>query len=328
MLRVGLTGGIGAGKSAVAARLAERGAVLIDADLVAREVVELGTPGLAGLVAEFGPRILLADGRLDRGALGRVVFGDEDARRRLNTIVHPLVGSRTAELMAAAGTDAVVVNDVPLLVENGMAAGYHLVVVVEAPRAARIQRLVTTRGMTAEAATARMSAQASDAERRAVADVLIDNSGAEHDLDEVVDRLWTDRLTRYAGNLARGQLVPWPEQVVQYDQTWPDQYRRAAARLRNVLGDIPSEVEHVGPTSVPGTAARDVLELQVALASADVDGAVDRLDGSGWVAMPADEPAPTFAADPRLQNGIAEAVRWAAHVDPGRPATLRIRQTG
>ena len=146
---VGLTGGIGAGKSAVAPRLAERGAVIIDADRLAREVVAAGTDGLAEVVAAFGAGVLGPDGELDRPALGRRVFGDDAARRRLEAIIHPRVRARTAELGHAAPADAIVVNDVPLLVEAGLAPTYHLVVVVLAAERTRIRRLAETRGMTA-----------------------------------------------------------------------------------------------------------------------------------------------------------------------------------
>lgn len=194
MLIVGLTGGIGAGKSAVAARLAAHGALIVDADMVAREVVARGTAGLAAVVAAFGPRILAGDGTLDRSALGDLVFSDPEARERLNAIVHPLVERRTAEILAAAPEDAVVVHDVPLLVENGLAPAYDVVVVVIADRDVRIARLRDTRGMSEEQARARMAAQASDEQRRAVADVVLDNSGTLLELRRQVDVLWRDRL--------------------------------------------------------------------------------------------------------------------------------------
>jgi len=198
MLRIGLTGGIGAGKSAVAHRLAEHGAIVVDSDRIAREVVEPGTPGLAAVVAEFGAEVLRADGSLDRDRLGALVFGDDGARSRLNAIVHPLVGRRAAELAAAAPEGAVLVHDIPLLVENNLAAGFDLVLVVEAPVELRVARLVRDRGMTEEAAQARIAAQASDAERRAVADVLLHNDGTLAELREQVDKVWTEIEARRA----------------------------------------------------------------------------------------------------------------------------------
>jgi dephospho-CoA kinase len=190
MVRIGLTGGIGSGKSAVSRLLAEHGAVVIDADLIAREVVEPGTPGLKAVVEEFGPEVLRPDGTLDRERLGAIVFADEAARLRLNAIVHPLVGARSEEIVAAAPPDAVLVHDVPLLVENNLAGNFDLVLVVEAPERIRVERLVEHRGMTADAAGARIAAQASDDERRAVADVVIRNDGTLDDLRTQVDAFW------------------------------------------------------------------------------------------------------------------------------------------
>jgi dephospho-CoA kinase len=193
VLRIGLTGGIGSGKSSVSRLLAAHGAVIVDADVIAREVVEPGTPGLAAVVEAFGPRVLAADGSLDRPGLAAVVFGDPEARRRLDAIVHPLVRARAAEVAAAAPSDAVVVHDVPLLVETGQAGGYDLVLVVEADPETRVARLVQ-RGLTAEDARARMAAQATDEQRRAVADVVLDNSGTPEELAAQVDRFWAERV--------------------------------------------------------------------------------------------------------------------------------------
>jgi len=199
MVKVGLTGGIGSGKSAVAGRLAELGAVVIDADRLAREVVAVGTPGLAEVVTAFGSEVLDASGALDRPALGRRVFGDAAARRTLESIVHPRVRARTNELAAAAPPDAVVVNDVPLLVEAGLAAGFDLVVVVLAGVEVRIGRLVRDRGMSRADAEARIAAQATDDQRRAVADIVIENEGTLTDLHSQVDRVWHETLLPRAG---------------------------------------------------------------------------------------------------------------------------------
>jgi dephospho-CoA kinase len=187
---VGLTGGIGAGKSEVARQLAELGAVVIDSDRIAREVVEPGTPGLTAVVAEFGPEVLAPDGTLDRPKLGRIVFGSPERLAALNAIVHPLVGARAAELTAAAGPDAVLINDVPLLAENGLAKLYDLVVVVDASPSTQLDRLVRLRGMPEADARARMAAQASREERLAVADVVIDNDGPLEALAPQVRALW------------------------------------------------------------------------------------------------------------------------------------------
>jgi dephospho-CoA kinase len=196
MLRIGLTGGIGAGKSTVSEALAAHGAVVVDADRIAREVVERGSPGLEAVAAAFGPRVLTADGDLDRPALAAVVFADPDARRRLDGIVHPLVRRRAGELELAAreaDPDAVVVHDVPLLVETGQAASYDVVLVVEAAEDVRLPRLVA-RGLTEDDARARIAAQATDEQRRAVADVVLHNDGTPEELRAQVDRFWAERV--------------------------------------------------------------------------------------------------------------------------------------
>jgi dephospho-CoA kinase len=190
VLRVGLTGGIGSGKSTVSRRLAELGAVVIDSDALAREVVEPGTPGLAAIVAAFGAGVLAPDGRLDRSALSAIVFADEDALASLNRIVHPLVRERAGELAAAAAADAVLVQDVPLLVESGMSDSFDMVMVVDAPEDERVARLVRERGMTEDDARARMAAQASREDRLAAADIVLDNSGTPEALLDEVAHLW------------------------------------------------------------------------------------------------------------------------------------------
>ncbi|MCL8024298.1 dephospho-CoA kinase [Nocardioides bruguierae] len=189
-MRVGLTGGVASGKSTVAALLAEAGAVIVDADRLAREVVEPGTPGLEAVVASFGAGVLAEDGGLDRPALGRLVFGDPDARARLEAIIHPLVRARGAELEEAAraehGPDALVVHDIPLLAETGRAGEFDAVLVVDAPDDVRIERMVSTRGWTPEEAAARIAAQATREARLAVATHVVENTGTREDLRERV----------------------------------------------------------------------------------------------------------------------------------------------
>jgi len=197
VLRIGLTGGIGSGKSTVTALLAERGAVVVDADRIAREVVEPGTPGLAQVVEAFGDAVQAPDGSLDRPALAAIVFSDPAARARLDGIVHPLVRARTAELVAAAPEGSVLVNDVPLLVETGQAGSYDLVLVVEADPETRVARLLH-RGLSEDDARARIAAQASDEQRRAVADVVLDNSGSPEQLAEQVERFWAGHVVPVA----------------------------------------------------------------------------------------------------------------------------------
>ncbi|MGW4545763.1 dephospho-CoA kinase [Streptomyces violaceorubidus] len=197
MLKVGLTGGIGAGKSEVSRLLVEHGAVLIDADRIAREVVAPGTPGLAAVVKAFGEDVLAGDGSLDRPKLGSIVFADPEKLAVLNGIVHPLVGERSRALEEAAAEDAVVVHDVPLLTENGLAPLYDLVVVVDADPATQLDRLVRLRGMTEQDARARMAAQATREQRREIADVVVDNDVPLTELRRRVEEVW-DELVRRA----------------------------------------------------------------------------------------------------------------------------------
>lgn len=196
MLTVGLTGGIGAGKSAVSRLLASYGAVIVDSDEIAREVVEPGTAGLAAVVAEFGADVLAADGSLDRAKLGGIVFADADRLRALNAIVHPLVRERSAALQEAAGPDAIVVNDVPLLAENGLAGLYDVVVVVDAAPATQLDRLVRLRGMAGDEARARMAAQATREQRLAIADIVVDNDGTPEELARRVRKVWEELVAR------------------------------------------------------------------------------------------------------------------------------------
>jgi dephospho-CoA kinase len=205
MYIVGLTGGIASGKSTVARRLVELGAVHVDADAISREVVEPSTSGLAAVVDEFGPAVLTQDGSLDRAALGAIVFTDPEARARLEAIIHPRVHARTAELIAEAQAEnpaAVVVYDVPLLVEARRELRFDLIVVCEAPAETRIERLLTNRGMSRDEAERRIGAQATDEERRAVADVIIDTSTTRQHTFDQVDELWRDVSAR-AGDRAR-----------------------------------------------------------------------------------------------------------------------------
>lgn len=194
MLQAGLTGGIGAGKSAVSARLAGHGAVVLDADKAAREVVEPGTPGLARIVEAFGPGVLCADGTLDRPKLGEIVFADDAARLTLNGIVHPLVHEymreAQARAIAAGGDDVVLVHDVPLLAEGGRGGQFDVVIVVDVPPEVQAERLMRDRGMTTEQVAARMSAQATREQRLAIADVVIDNAATLADLDKRVAEVW------------------------------------------------------------------------------------------------------------------------------------------
>jgi dephospho-CoA kinase len=201
VLNVGLTGGIGAGKSEVSRRLVGLGATLIDADALAHEVVAVGTAGLAAVAAEFGPEVIAPDGSLDREKVASIVFADPAARDRLNAIVHPLVGERVAELSEQARSrdpDGIVVHDVPLIVEAGVAERYDVVVVVDAPVEVQLDRLTRLRGMSADAARARIDAQASREHRRAIADFVIINDDGLEALDAQVNDVWA-ALLRWSG---------------------------------------------------------------------------------------------------------------------------------
>ncbi|HEX3613348.1 MAG TPA: dephospho-CoA kinase [Sporichthyaceae bacterium] len=195
-MRIGLTGGIGSGKTTVTDLLAARGAVIVDSDLVAREVVAAGSEGLAAVLAEFGPEILAPDGEMDRAKVAAIVFADPSARARLNAIVHPRVRDRAAALVAAAAPGSVVVQAIPLLVEVGAAGNFDLVIVVDVDPETAVRRLVSARGMTEADARARIAAQADRAHRLAAADVVVDNTGPPEALREQVDRLWGDLVRR------------------------------------------------------------------------------------------------------------------------------------
>ena len=318
MLRVGLTGGIGSGKSSVAARLVERGAVLVDSDRIAREVVASGTPGLADVVAAFGDAVLDAEGALDRPALAAIVFGDPEARSRLNRIVHPLVRARSDELIAAAADSSIVVQDVPLLVEGRMAAHFPLVIVVHADVEERVGRLVEHRGMAESDARSRIGAQADDAARRAVADVWLDNSGSPDALAAAVDALWDGRLVPFAANLRAGRAAAPGLEPVEPDGEWPAQAVRLAVRLAAAAGE-PSEVTHVGATAVPGLSAVDVIDLLLAVATPDDLAAVHhRLSEAGFPACVPDQATPAWDVQARCN----------ASADPGRPARVLVQVAG
>ncbi|MEU4216321.1 dephospho-CoA kinase [Actinoplanes sp. NPDC026623] len=325
MLKVGLTGGIGAGKSAVAQRLVQRGALLIDADKLAREVVAAGTDGQAAVVEAFGPEVLGPDGELDRPALGARVFGDDAARRRLESIIHPRVRARTAELMSSAAPGAIVVNDVPLLVETGLAPSYHLVVVVDADPVLRIERLVSLRGMTREQAAARIAVQADEAVRRAAADALLVNDAGLAELDAQVERLWRDRLLPYEENLRLGRSAPRDGalHVVPSDPSWPEQAGRVIARIRQQLGGD-AEVSHIGSTAVPGLPAKDLLDLMLGVPTLEE---ADRLaEALGRAGLP--RRSGPWHDNARGLPGETWPKRLHGNADPGRPVNLHIRVTG
>lgn len=297
-LLVGLTGGTGSGKSTLAATWAECGARVVDADAFAREVVARGTPGLTAIVAEFGPDVVDTTGDLRRAELAAIVFADPARLRTLEQITHPLIEARTRQAIAQAGPGEVLIHDMPLIVERGTAADYHLVVVVDAPVELRVERLVG-RGMASDDARRRIAAQAETAARAAVADLWGDNSGSPADLARLGQHWWHTRLAPFAANLAAARPTERSVRVTAPDPDWPAQGRRLTARLQRWLGSEFADVSVTAPADFPSD---DVLAVQVSAESrADVDG----LARCGFV------PA-TAGADP---EGFASA-------DPGRPATL------
>lgn len=324
MLRVGLTGGIGSGKSTVAKRLAEHGAVLIDSDKLAREVVEPGTEGLEQIVEAFGADVLDEHGALNRGALAAKVFTDEASRQTLNGILHPKIGARTAALIAGAAPDAIIVHDVPLLVENGLAPAYHLVLIVHADAEQRVHRLVDARGMAEQDARNRIATQADDDQRRAAADVWLDNTGTPDLVLAAVDELWADRLVPFEENVRLRRRVSGRAKVVPYDDTWPLQARRIINRITLATGGL--RVEHIGSTAVPGLAAKDVIDLQLGVPSLEAaDELANRLGDAGFplVLKDAEDVPKPEGADQELWRK-----RFHAGADPRRLVNLHVRVEG
>jgi dephospho-CoA kinase len=336
MLRIGLTGGIGAGKSAVATTFADCGGVVVDADVIAREVVEPGTEGLAALVKAFGNDILSADGALDRPALAAKAFKDDEARNTLNGIVHPLVGKRREEIIAAVPADAVVVEDIPLLVESGMAPLFPLVVVVYADVELRVRRLVDHRGMTEADARARIAAQASDDQRRAVADVWLANSGSLESLAEQASDVWNHRVIPFARNLTGRRVVRLAPRLTPADETWPDQARRIVARIATACGAQVRRVDHVGSTAIPGLDAKDAIDIQVTVESiAAADEISESLLSAGYPRINdiiSDEPKPDARSTVEAYDHSIDSALWHkrihASADPGRPTCVHVRVEG
>ena len=328
MLRVGLSGGIGSGKSTVSGRLAERGALIVDSDLIAREVLAPGSPGLDRVRQRFGGAVVGDDGALDRPALGEVVFADASARRDLEMITHPLIEQRTAELFARAGPEDVVVHDVPLLVEKQMGPAYHLVAMVHAPEPERLRRLTQERGMSEESARSRIRSQADDAARRRAADVWLDNSATTHHLSQRIDRLWDQRLVPYERNLRSGTPARRGERlvIVAPDPSWPAEADRLIARLERAWGTAASEIDiaHIGSTAIPGVPAKDVIDLQLVvedLASLNEADRATRFAEAGWVAAPG-----SWWDHGHGDDAVAGWPKRMVHgTDPGRVVNIHVR---
>ncbi|QKE84880.1 dephospho-CoA kinase [Arthrobacter sp. NEB 688] len=325
MLRVGLTGGIGSGKSTAARELARLGAHVVDADAVAREVVEPGRPALAEVARRFGSHLLREDGSLDRAALGRVVFGDPAALRDLEAITHPAIWARTAELVAAVPAGGVLVHDMPLVVEQGMTGEYHLVVVVGADEEVRVGRLVRDRGMDEVDARARVAAQADDAARRAAADVWLPNEGSPQALATAVRRLWHERLEPFAENLRTGTRSRLPAPVLcPPDDGWAPAAARLLARVRHGVGEAAATLDHVGSTAVPHLPAKDVVDLQVGVASladADAPAFVAGMARMGFVRVDGVD-------EDHGKDGRPWPKRFHGSTDPGRVAHVHVREVG
>ncbi|BBZ53335.1 MULTISPECIES: dephospho-CoA kinase [Mycobacteriaceae] len=324
MLRIGLSGGIGAGKSTVSSTFAAEGGIVVDGDVIAREVVEPGTEGLAALVAAFGEDILLPDGSLNRPALAAVAFSDDEKRKTLNGIVHPLVGKRRAELIDAAPVGSVVVEDIPLLVESQMAPLFPLVVMVHADEDVRVARLVEHRGFSEADARARIAAQATVEQRQAVADVWLDNHGSADELAAAARELWEQRIVPFARNVQAGVPVSVAPAVVSYDETWPEQARRIVARLNTACGHRAVRVDHIGSTAVPGLDAKDVIDIQVTVKSLDVaDELTDLLLAAGYPRVADITEDVAHTDDKTLWQK-----RFHASADPGRPTNVHLRVDG
>ncbi|OBK27209.1 dephospho-CoA kinase [Mycobacterium asiaticum] len=336
MLRIGLTGGIGAGKSALSKTFSECGGIIVDGDVIAREVVEPGTDGLKSLVDTFGEDILQPDGSLDRPALAAKAFANDEERQKLNAIVHPLVGKRRAEIIESVSPDSVVVEDIPLLVESGMAPLFPLVVIVHADVELRVRRLVEIRGMTEDDARARIAAQATDEQRRAVADIWLDNSGCPQDLAQRAQDIWQERILPFAHNLTQRQPARAEVRLVPADLSWPDQARRIVNRLKTSCGHRVLRVDHIGSTAVPNLDAKDVIDIQVTVESLDMaDELAEPLLAAGCprlehitqdaAKVDARSTVPGFdhSDDPALWHK-----RIHASADPGRPTNVHIRVAG
>ncbi|WP_309130175.1 dephospho-CoA kinase [Brevibacterium sp.] len=318
MLKIGLTGGIGAGKSSVSAILAERGAVIVDADAIAREVVAVGEPLLDELARAFGRQVLTPDGELDRAALAAAAFADAESTQVLNSLMHPAIRERTLEHFARNADADIVVHDVALLVENDMAPDYHLSLLVDVPAPIRLERLQGARGMDRADAEARIARQATDEQRWAVCDIVIDNSGSLEDTRRAVGRLVDERLLPYAANLRgrRRAPRPAPDLTPPGAVDWANQARRIIEKLRRGTGDR-YPIEHIGSTAVPGLPAKDVIDLQLLVP--DLGTAAELGVRLAELGYPGEEGFDHLGEDGR------EPKRFHANADPGRAVNLHVR---
>ena len=331
MLRVGVTGGIGSGKSSVAARLRTLGAHVVDADAVAREVVEPGSDALLLIRERFGDGVIRDDGALDRAALAAIVFDDRDALRALEAITTPAITARVTTLRREAPEGGVSVFDMPLLVERGLWVHEHLNVVVDVDAETRVQRLVEQRALGAADARARIAAQATDGERRAVADVVVDNSGTPRQLEQTVDALWRERIEPYAVTEVGGIRTRRAGRgaVVDPQGDWGARGERVVAKIGAALAPsgVATEVSHIGSTAVPGLMAKDVVDVQVGvrhLVDADHGAVRAAMRGAGYLLSEGnsfDTPKP--GTDP-----AAWGKRFYGGCDPAQVVHVHVREFG
>jgi dephospho-CoA kinase len=331
VLRVGVTGGIGSGKSSVAARLRALGAHVVDADAVAREVVEPGTRALALIRDRFGDGVIRTDGGLDRAALASVVFADREALDTLEEITTPAIGARVTTLRRQAPSGGVSVFDMPLLVERGLWVHEHLNLVVDVEADTRVRRLVEHRALDEADARARIAAQATDDERRAVADVLLDNRGTPEQLERSVDALWRERIEPYAANLRDGTRTRRVSRgaVVDPRADWGLRGERLVAKIGAALArsGVATEVSHIGSTAVPGLIAKDVIDVQVGvrhLADADRADVRTAMRDAGYLLSEGNSTdAPKPGTDPAAWHK-----RFYGGCDPAQVVHVHIRELG
>src|SRR5664279_3346151 len=321
MLTVAVTGGIGSGKSTVSTALAELGAIVVDSDVLAREVVAPGTPGLAAIAEAFGADLIGADGALDRAALAGIVFADPAARATLEGITHPLVRAGAARIQRESPTDAVVVNDIPILTTLAVAATFHLVVGVRATEGVRVTRLIG-RGLAEPDARSRIASQITEDERAALCDVLLDNNGDRALLVALVGNLWRSRIQPFADNVRAGRLVKGSgPRLVDPDPRWPVDARRLAARVSRAAGG--ARVDHIGSTAIAGMPAKDVIDLQLTVpALQTADDHAQALTAAWFQVNPGlerDNPHPAGAD----QQDWCKRLHGSA--DPGRSLNLHLR---
>lgn len=321
MITVAVTGGIGSGKSTVSGVLRDQGALVVDSDQLARQVVAAGTPGLAAIEEAFGAAMVGPDGALDRAALAAVVFADPAARRVLEGITHPRVRAAFDDVQRSAAADAVLVNDIPLLTTLPAAASFHLVVGVQADPEVRVRRLVQ-RGLTENDARARMAAQLSDEERAPLCDVVFSNDADRTELTAAVQALWRDRLvpfevnTRLQRRADRGGVVvrePRPD--------WAATARRLAARVSRAAGG--ARVDHIGSTAIPGMPAKDVIDLQLTVPDlTTADAVAPALAAAGYPRVDGIESDTPHPADDDPNYWVK---RYHSNADPGQSLNLHVR---